>query len=303
MYVLVNGLPLFGKKIVQDLNEFDKQNKYIFLDTYYSRFDQILFFILVPFSRLFISFNGVSDNSGALNWVLKWKKKMIMQWQGSDVMLAKERFIKKTIKIDYINRANHVTDFKFLQDELNEIGIHSEILPYKHLEVRNELTNTFPKISILSYVGENNEELYGIEEIISAAVFLKDVDFHLIGTNGLSYTQVPKNIIFHGWKSKQEVQDLMKMCPIFIRMTKHDGNALSVAEALIMGCEVIWTYPSENTHLATNSTELIDKIKSLKSMIEIRNMKPNFIISQKISEQYNRDIVIPNYIKYIKSIL
>ena len=108
MLVLVNGLPYFGRILVRDLNEFDSKNKYIFLDTYYSKLDKLLFFFLVPFSKLIISFNGVSDNSGALNWVLKWKKKILMQWQGSDVMLAKQRSKENKIDLRYINKAIHL---------------------------------------------------------------------------------------------------------------------------------------------------------------------------------------------------
>lgn len=302
MFVLVNGLPYFGKKLVEDLNFYDKKHKYLFLNTYYSKIDKLLFFILLPISRLVISFNGVSDYSGTLNWTLRWRKKMIMQWQGSDVMIAKERFLENKILLDYINISKHVTDFGFLQNELKEIGIDSDILPFKHLQSQ-ELTHSYQKISVLTYIGQNNELLYGLNEIIEAANTLNEIEFHVIGMRRGEDVEYPPNLIFHGWKSKNEVNELMKSSSIFLRMTKHDGNALSVTEALIMGCEVIWTYPSENTHLATNSTELIDKIISLKKIIELRNMKPNFIISKKISDQYNRDIVIPNYVKYINSIL
>ena len=75
MLVLVNGLPLFSKRLVKDLNSLDKNNTYVFADTYYSLWDKIKFFTLLPFSKIVISFNGVSDNSGSLNWVLKFKKK------------------------------------------------------------------------------------------------------------------------------------------------------------------------------------------------------------------------------------
>ena len=50
MYVLVNGLPYFGKILVNDLNEFGSKRKCIFLNTYYSRWDKLLFFLLLPFT-------------------------------------------------------------------------------------------------------------------------------------------------------------------------------------------------------------------------------------------------------------
>ena len=302
MYVLVNGLPYFGKILVNDLNEFGSKRKCIFLNTYYSRWDKLLYFLLLPFSKVIISFNGVSDSSGTLNWALKWNKKIIMQWQGSDVMLAKERFEKHTILFDYIKRSNHVTDFEFLQKELKDIGIQASLLPYKHLDFQN-INHSYSKISILSYVGNKNEDLYGLNEIIEAAKSLPDIEFHIIGTNMLDYLNVPANIFIHGWITKFEVTKLMLKCGIFLRMTKHDGNALSVAEALAMGCEVIWTYPSERTYLANTSIELVDKIKQVKTIIEQRNYKPNVYQSENILKKYNREIVISNYIKYVDSVL
>lgn len=302
MLVLVNGLPYFGKQLVKDLNEFDSKRTYIFLDTYYSKIAQIIFFILVPFSKLVISFNGVSDNSGSLNWVLRWKKKMIMQWQGSDVMLAKERFYNGTILMDYINYSTHVTDFDYLKKELEEIGIKSKILSFKHLTT-NKLNINYDKISILSYVGKNNEGLYGIDFIIEAAKVLVDIEFNIIGTNAINYDNLPENLFVHGWKVQSEVIDLMKINPIFLRMTKHDGNALSVYEALSLGCEVIWTYPSEFTNRANNSSELIYQILELKNKIEERKMAPNFQKSALVLKSFDKKVVISNYVKFINTLL
>ena len=98
MLVLVNGLPLFGQKLASDLNEFDSNNRYVFFNTYYSLWDKILFFLLVPFCRLVISFNGVSDKSGSLDAALFFRKKIVMQWQGTDVLLAKQRFESNSLK-------------------------------------------------------------------------------------------------------------------------------------------------------------------------------------------------------------
>jgi glycosyltransferase involved in cell wall biosynthesis len=302
MFVLVNGLPLFGKNLVKDLNEFDSNNRYIFLNTYYSKIDKILFFILLPFSSLVISFNGVSDFSGALNWAMKWKKKILMQWQGSDVMLAKERFYNGTILMDYINSSTHVTDFEYLKNELEEIGINSKILSFKHLST-NTLNTNYDKISVLSYVGNNNEDLYGFDLIIEAAKVLVDIEFHVIGTNATNYDNLPENLIVHGWKEKTEVIDLMKKNPIFLRMTKHDGNALSVYEALSLGCEVIWTYPSEFTNRAKNTAELINQILELKNKIEDRKMSPNFLQSAQVLKSFDKKVVISNYVKFINTLL
>lgn len=302
MLVLVNGLPYFGKKLVKDLNEFDSKRTYIFLDTYYSKLDKLLFFFLAPFSKLIISFNGVSDNSGALNWAMKWKKKILMQWQGSDVMIAQSRFNNKTINLDYINNSIHVSDFDNLIDELKSININARLLPFKHIE-GSEIHHTYAKVSVLTYVSQNNESLYGFESIIDAAKELKEIEFHVIGSNCNSFKPLPNNVIVHGWKSSNEVDKMMLQCPIFVRMTKHDGNALTVTEALSKGCEVIWTYPNEYTHLALSTHELIFQIKNISLLLQNRQMQSNANQSNLILKKYNRNEVISSYVNFINSIL
>lgn len=82
MRVLINGLPLFAKRLADELQKYDHKSSYIFLDTYNSKWAQLLFFIYLPFSDCVISMNGVTDNSGSLNLVLKWKKKIDSSMDG-----------------------------------------------------------------------------------------------------------------------------------------------------------------------------------------------------------------------------
>ena len=88
MKFIFNGLPYFGKKLVNDLNDFAPQNSFSFFDTYSSKVEQIKFASSLPFSNLVISMNGVSEKSGSLDLVLKLKKRLLMQWQGTDVLIA-----------------------------------------------------------------------------------------------------------------------------------------------------------------------------------------------------------------------
>ena len=49
MRVLINGLPFFGRKLANELQKYDTHSSYIFLDTYNSKWAQLLFFIYLPF--------------------------------------------------------------------------------------------------------------------------------------------------------------------------------------------------------------------------------------------------------------
>jgi hypothetical protein len=301
MLVLINGLPLFAKQLAKDLGDTDPNNKFVFLDTYYSKWDKLKFLLLLPFAGLVISFNGVSDNSGSLNWVLRFNKKLIMQWQGTDVSLAVERYNTGTIENKYINHAHHFTDASWLKEELGRIVESIKIVPFKHLNFI-ENNRKYRDISVMTYMGQGREVFYGFEELATAAKHFPSIIFHVVGSDGKDFN-APENVIFHGWISQQEVTDLMKETPVFIRLTKHDGNSLSVVEALGNGCEVIWSYPSERTYLATSSQELIVKLDYVFTEIEKRGLIPNSLNFEYVSENFKKEVVIQNYIKEINYII
>ncbi|HOV11236.1 MAG TPA: hypothetical protein PLL90_05695, partial [Bacteroidales bacterium] len=105
MNIILTGLPLFARRLCEELSSFDQNNKYYFYNTYYSRKDRVRFLLRLPFADRVISLNGVSDRSGSMDWVLRFRKKLVMLWQGTDVMLAKERFETNTILLKYIRYA------------------------------------------------------------------------------------------------------------------------------------------------------------------------------------------------------
>jgi len=134
MLVLINGLPHFSKKIAKDLNEFDSDNKYVFYNTYESKWAQLKFIIALPFCGAVISFNGASDQSSSLDWVIKFKKKLIMQWHGTDVKLAVERKTSNTINRKYIDYAKHLASAPWFIDELKEIIPAITYSPFGYVE-------------------------------------------------------------------------------------------------------------------------------------------------------------------------
>ena len=150
MLVLINGLPLFSKRLAKELKEFDSSSNYIFCDTYNSKLQQLKFLLLLPFADVVISMNGVTDASGSLDAVMKLKKKLIMQWQGTDSLLAMERFKNGSIKREYIESAFHFVDSPWLFDELISVGLNPEYVFFKSAEVKNIIAK-YDSISAMTY--------------------------------------------------------------------------------------------------------------------------------------------------------
>lgn len=299
MLVLINGLSHFGSKLTEDLREADSSRKYIFLKTYDSKWAQILFLLLLPFARVVISFNGVSTRSGSLTKVLNRKKKLVMFWHGTDALLAKERYINKTIYRDYIDHAIHFSDAPWLLEELGEVLPNSEVLDFKTIEI-DPIAKDFDSIEVLTYVPDNKEGFYGLGWVLEAAKNHPDVTFNVMGKSVEDRTLI-KNVNYLGWIDYQSSIEYYKNSPIFLRLTKHDGNALSVAQALSYGAEVIWTYPHPNCYLVENKEQFNLKIKELieKKKMDLKRNQSNIDF---VSTHFNKKNVMANFIKKIHDI-
>ena len=297
MRLLYNGLPYFTEKLVNELNAFDSKNQYVFLNTYQSKWAQIKFILCLPFCKKVISMNGVSDKSGSLSWAIRLKKPLIMQWQGTDVLLLKERIENKTVLNTYLNYSIHYTDATWLQKELHELGIEAKLLPYKSLIPIKE-TIQYNEISMLTYLGKGSESFYGWEVILETMRSFQDIHLYVMGTDGEGLEKLP-NITFLGWVDKDEVVEQYKKSPIFIRMTEHDGYSLSIMEALSFGLEIIWNNTHERTNFANNTKELKDSIIQLKDKIKSRSFKSNTENQNWVKENLNRNEVLKNYIETV----
>ena len=301
MRVLISGLPLFSKRLAEDLQEFDPTSSYRFLDTYNSKLAQLKFLLLLPLADCVISMNGVTDNSGSLNWVVKLKKKLIMQWMGTDVMIALERFKEGTIDRKYIDYAKHLVDATWLKDELKESGVSAQLIDFKYT-FPGEPLHKYENNAVMSYVAQARQEFYGIEMIHQAANRFPEINFLLYGMKDTKYV-FPKNVKLMGWTTETEFAEGLKSTSVFLRLPKHDGFSASVIEAMGFGCEVFWTFPGPNAIVVNNSEELIDKLATTFQAIEARDFRPNLTSREFVLENFNKEQVIKNYIKTLKEIV
>jgi|TARA_R110000737_G_scaffold222262_1_gene237529 hypothetical protein len=299
MLVLINGLSHFGSKLKDDLREADPSGKYIFLRTYDSKWAQLLFILLLPFAKVVISFNGVSTRSGSLTKVLSRKKKLIMFWHGTDALLAKERYDNKTIYREYIDHAVHFSDAPWLLDELSEVLPNSEVLDFKTIEI-DPIANNFESVQVLTYIPDNKEEFYGLDWVLEAAINHPEVSFNIMGKSGEDETLI-QNVSYLGWIDHQKSLEFYKNSPIFLRLTQHDGNALSVAQALSYGAEAIWTYPHPHCHLVENKEQFILKISELiqQKKMDLERNQSNIDF---VSTHFNKKNVMANFIKKIHDV-
>jgi hypothetical protein len=295
--ILFSGLPYFGKKLVQDLNAIDPSNTYVFCDTYYSFKDKIRFLILLPFASRVVSFNGVASKSGSLNMTLFFRKKLIMQWHGSDVITLKESLKKNQAELKYLKKACSYTDAIWLKEELAELGVSAEILHFKHAASISS-GQKFSTLDVVTYLAEDNEMFYGIQQIELLAAAFPELKFHVVGSSGKK-VKTSSNIIFYGWVDRSKMEELLNTHPIFIRLTNHDGYSLSILEAIANGNYVLWNNPHPCVAYVKEDTDLLPVFRTLKEQVEC-NLKERLQSNIEWAHtNLNKSRILENYIAQI----
>lgn len=297
MRILFSGLPYFGKKLVQELKKSDPKNSYVFCDTYYSLKDKIKFFLLLPFANRVVSFNGVSSNSRSLNLVSFWSKKIKMQWHGSDVSMVSVNKSLGKFTPKYIQRSQSFTDAPWLKEELNELGIQSEILHFKYVELVENKT-PFSNNHVLTYFAEGKEKFYGLEILNALAKNFPDTMFHVIGSSGKN-SESEKNVKFYGWVNQNKVKELMDSIPIYLRICEHDGYSLSVLEAMANGNYVIYNRPMPFTNYVSGLKDIEVVLKKIQQELNSNNFARNTLGHDWLRENHSREVVMSGFIKKI----
>ena len=299
--ILITGLPIFAKKMRDDLASFDSGNRYVVLNTYYSKWDKIRFLCWLPFASLVISFNGVSDRSQSLDWVVRFRKKLILQWMGTDALLAMERQKKGIIFRKYIDYATHFVDSPWQQEEVKSLGVDIHIVPFKYGREIDPVKK-YQSIHVLTYVANSRKVFYGWESIKVAAQAFPEIEFRVVGME-TDEAPFPSNIRLMGWLDAQNMAEELRNAPIFLRMTEHDGFSVSVIEALSVGAEVVWTHPSECIHYVRNDEEMNHTLAEVIKLIEARNGIPNNETIEFCNETYNRHHLMVTYLDELQKIL
>jgi hypothetical protein len=290
MFILFNGLPYFGKKIVSDLQAYAPEHRFVFADTYYSFWGKLKFVCLLPFANLVVSMNGVSDCSPALDFVIRFRKKLLLYWQGTDVLLAAERTEQKTINSKYIQYGKCVSDADWLIQELATLQVPCNKLLYKWL-LPKQLTTKFETVQVFSYFAKSSEDFYGWQQLRILAMQHSSIPFFIAGSDGHGLT-IPENVHFLGWIDAAQMKAYYEKCPIFIRLTQHDGYALSVMEALSNGAEVIWTMPHEECFLVTAQEDLNAVFTNVLERVRNNNLQRNEQHRLFIKDTMNKEVIL-----------
>ncbi|MFM7768989.1 MAG: hypothetical protein ACKO8Q_00345 [Bacteroidota bacterium] len=301
MRVVINGLPFFGNDLAKKLQKKFPADSFTFYNTYYSRWDQLKFLFTVPFADLIISMNGITTKSGSMNWCMFWNKKIVMQWQGTDVLHAIERHQKNTLYTQYVKKSIHFADSDWLEEELRSIQINPIRLTFKCITPL-PILEKYPSIKALTYLAEGRKEFYGFNHVVQLANEFPQISFTVCGMNKPNES-TPSNIKFMGWVPRDSFVQMLSEHAIFLRLTEHDGYSVSVIEALSSGAEVLMTLPDKNTRHCTTPKEIKEQFNNALKALAERNLVPRFETAKRINEFYNEEKILQSYYNTLKKIV
>lgn len=302
MRTIIVGLPLFAERLANSLSEFDSANRYKFLNTYYSKRDKLKARFMIPRADLLFSINGSIVSSGVFDLAVKKKIPIVMNWVGTDVLLARDAIKSGNFRQEYISYAEHFCEVGWIQEELKEIGIEAEIVNFASFDrvFDLQLPNT-DRLTVLSYIAKIRSDFYGIDNFLKAAERLPQIDFLIAGTEAEEYAPLPSNVRALGWvQDMQKVYDQTHVC---VRMPEHDGLSTFILESLARGKHVIYKYPFNHCHVCETEDELVIRLKELEQDLKSGSLMVNTEGASFIREYFNKERILGDLLKRINTIV
>ena len=299
MRVIIVGLPLFAGRLASALTEYDHENTYVHLDTYYRKSDQLKALWHIPRAACIVSINGTIVSSRVFDLAFKKEVPLIMNWVGTDVLKSIKAFKEGNFQQHYIDDATHFCEVGWIQDELKEIGINADVVNFAAFRKSFELKKVESKqLTVLSYIPNKRSDFYGMRTLIRMAEKLPSVQFLIAGTKGEEYAPLPQNMKALGWVDKMdEIYDQTHVC---VRFTDHDGLSNFILESLARGKQVIYRNPFDNCEHCPDEEKLIAQIQNFEDRLKGGDDLLNTEGAQFINDEFNEDVILGGFLRRIK---
>lgn len=196
------------------------------------------------------------------------RKPVLIHWNGTDVMIARDEYLAGKASHAIAERAVHWADAPWLIDELREIGIESE---YVSLPVAVSGTEPPPlpsRFTALLYlpVDAFDREVFDAETLLRLPHEFPDTHFILVPSLGETLASIhsgplPPNLETPGYITDMDA--FYRKISVLIRLTTHDGTSHMALECLSRGRQVIWTYSLPGVIQARGPETVIATLRDL----------------------------------------
>ncbi len=296
MNIAIIGNSHFGPILTKQLSKFDKQNSYKFYNTNEKKIDKIKFALDIFKIDVVYSVSASISGGGALNLALRFNKKIVQHFIGSDVLSAIDDYKNENINKNLVENSKYLCEVNWIQEELKEIDIDANVASIAIYNTHNKSTSIPDIFTVLTYMSQGKEEYYGMNTLIKISKKLSDIEFRVAGID--SYKKpLPNNIKLLGWVDMDK-EFVNSIC--YLRNAEHDGLAFSVLEALGYGKKVFYNYHFPYTIYFKNSNDLVEKISVQKRLFDNSKLSIDLEAIQFIENEFNENKVLSNLISHFK---
>jgi glycosyltransferase involved in cell wall biosynthesis len=291
------GLPYFAKKIAENLSNVDPKNIYLAIDTGAGVWQKARYVWHIISAKVVYQVGGSHISGGALRLAMLLNRKIVMHWVGTDVLNLQMAYKEGRVDTNLIRRTKHLCEVDWIQKELIEVDLQSEIAQIACFENTITSPSKFPeKFSILTYVGSGREKFYGIDKLIALARIFPDIEIRIAGI--AEYPEsLPHNIRLLGWVENMKAE--YQNCVLYLRLPEHDGLAFSVLEALACGRYVGYAADFTWTQKIADAAALTKFVESLLEKFNLNTLKVNSEGYKFVAEYYTRKKVMSFLAKII----
>lgn len=299
MRVVIVGLPLFAERLASALGDYDPENTFIHLDTYYRKADQLKALWHIRRADCIVSINGSIVTSRVFDLAFKKNVPLIMNWVGTDVLKSTKAFKEGNFNQHYIDKATHFCEVGWIQDELKEIGINADVVNFAAFRKKFELKKVeSQQLTVLSYIPNKRSDFYGMPTMIRMAEQLPSVQFLIVGTEGSEYQPLPSNLKALGWvENMDDIYDQTHLC---VRFTEHDGLSNFILESLARGKQVIYRNPFDHCKHCPDEEQVLGQIQEFETALKNGSDLLNPEGAQFIRDQFNVKVILGGFLKRIK---
>jgi len=207
------------------------------------------------------------------------KKKVIIQWAGSDILQLYISHKSKMTTALTMKLAVHLCTSSWNQRELSQFGIKANLIKSEvvGLNVSTNVPSLPHNFTVLAYLPKSRFNFYGggiIEKLIEE---YPSITFIIVGDDGEGRIKA-KNVKWLGYIPFKKMSDIYKRTTVLIRMPEHDGLSNMVIEALIHGRYVIYNYRFPYCCHARNYEEVKSWINVLRKIKEPNLSGRNYAI-------------------------
>ena len=250
-----------------------------------------------PHLKNYDLFHLISTPLPLISKLSKYGQPILYHWIGTDVYrFIEDSYIKRQLKKYFILSplVKNLVVWNNLKNELSQFNVKSTVLPLVEFSIKKDIPPLPKKFSILTYVPFKRWEYYNGDMILKLAEKFPDIDFHLLAAEGKTVKSL--NVYTYGFV--EDITPFHRNSTVHIRITKHDGLAKMVLEALSYGRLVLWNIPFPHCIRVNTLDDCISTINSLKKKQELNLAGKTFV-----EQNFNKQKILDNYYHLCKSII